>query len=166
MKTAARLTIALVALLALAGCAEQDNGGTTGRSGTGPTSPGADGESSQDPQPRGTSTPTPGESGGKEATSVTVRVTGGLRGVDGRLVYAGGAPPPPGHTKADVAAVLKAASAPELISAQLAKVPAETCCDRQSYAVTVQYDNGSQRTYTSLDGVEQPTVFEKFLGML
>lgn len=62
--------------------------------------------------------------------------------------------------------MLEAASAPELIAANMTKVPAQTCCDLQTYVVTVRYDDGSQRTYTSVDGLEQPRVFEKLLGLL
>lgn len=48
----------------------------------------------------------------------------------------------------------------------MTKVPAQACCDLQTYVVTVRYDDGSQRTYTSVDGLEQPRVFEKLLGLL
>lgn len=167
VKLTVRLMTALVCVLAFAGCAERDDGGSQPRVAGETTSPGTGGESSEPTSASGgTATTSPDTTAGKEATSVTVLVSGGLRGDSARLVYSEGAQPPPGKSRAEVAAVLEAASAPELIAAEMTKVPAQTCCDRQTYVVTVQYDDGSQRTYTSLDGLEQPKIFEKFLGLL
>ena len=167
VKLTVRLMTALVCFLALAGCAGRDNAGTDTRVAGGTTSPGTGGQPSEPTPTSGdTATTSSPSSAGKKATSVTVRITGGLRGDDERRVYSEGAPPLPGQTRAEVAAMLEAASAPELIAANMTKVPAQACCDLQTYVVTVRYDDGSQRTYTSVDGLEQPRVFEKLLGLL
>ena len=165
VKLTVRMTTAIVCIVALAGCARQDDAGPNARVAGETPSSGAGGQSSE-PTSGDTATTSPDTTAGKQATSVTIRVSGGLRGDTERRVYSEGAPPPPGQTRAEVTELLEAASAPELIDAELTKLPAQTCCDRQTYVVTVQYDDGSQRTYTSLDGLEQPSVFEKFLGLL
>lgn len=162
-----RMITALGCVLTLAGCAGQDDLGSDTRVAGETTSTGTGSQPSETtPTSGGTATTPPDTTAGKKATSVTIRITGGLRGDDQRRVYAEGAPPPPRHTRADIAQMLEAASAPELIAVKLTKVPPQSCCDKQTYVVTVRYDDASQRTYTSLDGLEQPRVFEKFLGML
>lgn len=166
VKLCVRLMTAAVCALALASCAEQADVGSGTRVDVETTSPGAGGSSSETTPTSGDTTSTsPDTDAGKQATAVTIRVTGGLRGADERRVYSEGAPPPPGHTRAEVSAVLEAASNPDLIAVTMTKVPPHSCCDLQTYDVTVQYDDGSQRTYTSEDGLEQPKVFEEFLGM-
>lgn len=97
---------------------------------------------------------------------MTFNLSGGLKPTDQTWVYAVDEPPPSGHTRAEVSTVLEAASDPELIDAELEPMPKDQCCDRQSYRITVEWDDGSSRTYETLDGVQQPDVFEDFLSLV
>ncbi len=99
-----------------------------------------------------------------QAVSVTVSHGGGIAPTPYRLVFAAGEPPPPGHTRADVQAVLEAASDPALRRVEMTPLPENQCCDRQGYSVTITWDDGSSRTYRTLDGVEQPRIFQEFLS--
>jgi hypothetical protein len=40
------------------------------------------------------------------------------------------------------------------------------CCDRQEYTVVITYADGTSETFRTLDGLQQPAVFEDLLGML
>jgi hypothetical protein len=104
--------------------------------------------------------------GETQAVQVVLRRTGGLRPTQLTLVYAADTPPPGNATEADVHDVLAAASNPALHDADMTRVPKNTCCDRQFYSVTITYADGSTRTFSTLDGLQQPKVFERLLSML
>ena len=104
--------------------------------------------------------------GDSEAVSVSYRKTGGLKPVDVRMTYSEDGPPPDGVSAKEVDEVLAAASDPALREADLEPVPKDTCCDRQEYTVLVTYADGTSVTFRTLDGLQQPAVFEDLLGML
>lgn len=125
---------------------------------------GAQPEGSGDrPAPSSTQRQTPPERSSKQAVSVTFKQSGGIAAMDETVVFAAGRPVPGGRTKADVREVLELASNPELINADLEPMPKDTCCDRRTYVMSILWDDGSRRVYTSLDGLEQPRVFEELL---
>ena len=94
------------------------------------------------------------------------RQTGGLRAVDIRVTYSDGGPPPEGVTAKELNQVLDAASDPALRDAELEPLPKNMCCDRQEYTVVITYADGTSETFRTLDGLQQPAVFEDLLGML
>ncbi len=101
-----------------------------------------------------------------QAVTVVFRRTGGIRPTTVNLVYAANREAPAGANSADVQAVLQAASDPELREAELAPVPKNTCCDRQEYVVLITYADGTTKSFRTLDGLQQPKVFEDLLSML
>jgi len=127
-----------------------------------------DGQGDRPSQRPGSSVPpdqttSPEEQDSKKAVSVTFRRSGGLKPTDESSVFAAGKPLPSGRTRGEVRSVLEAASDPKLINAELEPMPKDQCCDRQTYVVSITWDDGSSRTYTTIDGVQQPQVFEEFL---
>ncbi len=97
--------------------------------------------------------------------SVTYQKSGGA-GINESSHYALHEPPPDGVSRAEVMAVLRAASHPALRTLEMTPLPADQCCDRFSYVVTITWKDGTSRTYESLDGVEQPPAFYRFLHHL
>jgi len=97
---------------------------------------------------------------------VAYRQTGGLKGIDVQKIYSEDGPPPEGASAAEVDQVLDAASDPALQEADLKKVPKYPCCDLQEYTVTVTYADGSSQTFRTVDGLQQPAVFEDLLRLL
>ncbi len=81
-------------------------------------------------------------------------------------MYSAERPPPPGTSQTDLDKILTAASDPALREADLTPVPKNPCCDLQSYQVTISYADGSSQTFRTVDGLQQPQVFENLLGML
>lgn len=148
----AALTVALV--LTLTGCGSDDSGGSGGSTVH---------ETSTAPSDSGGSATT---SDSERAVSVSYRQTGGLKGVDVQKVYSEDGPPPEGASAAEVDQVLAAASDPALQDADLKKVPKYPCCDLQEYTVTVTYADGSSQTFRTVDGLQQPAVFEDLLRLL
>jgi hypothetical protein len=148
----AALAVALV--LTLTGCGSDDSGDSAGSTVH---------ETSTAPDDSGGSA-TPSDS--ERAVSVSYRQTGGLKGVDVQKVYSEDGPPPEGTSAAEVDQVLAAASDPALQDADLKKVPKYPCCDLQEYTVTVTYADGSSQTFRTVDGLQQPAVFEDLLRLL
>ncbi len=101
-----------------------------------------------------------------QAVSVVFRRTGGLRPTTVNLVYAADREAPAGASSADVGAILEAASDPRLREAELTPVPKNTCCDRQEYVVLITYADGTTASFRTLDGLQQPKVFEDLLSIL
>lgn len=101
-----------------------------------------------------------------QAVKLSFRKTGGLRGIDESTTYAVDAAPPAGSSKAEVRAILAAASDPGLRDVELEPVPKNACCDLQEYSVTVSYADGSSESFRTVDGLQQPPVFEDLLSML
>ena len=150
MNRIAQLFLSLVlAAAAVAGCAAQDpSGGPSDR----PTRTSSSGP-----------TTSPEQQSSKQAVSVTFRLSGGLEPTDETVVFAAGESLPSGRTKGEVRGVLESASDPELVDVDMEPMPKDQCCDRQTYVISIRWDDGSSRTYTSIDGLEQPQVFEELL---
>jgi len=149
MNRIAQLFVSLVLAAAAAGCAAQDpSGGPSDR----PTRISSSGPITS-----------PEQQSSKQAVSVTFRLSGGLEPTDETVVFAAGESLPSGRTKGEVRGVLEAASDPELVDVDMEPMPKDQCCDRQTYVVSIRWDDGSSRTYTSIDGLEQPQVFEELL---
>ncbi|MEP6667099.1 MAG: hypothetical protein ABJA81_11685 [Nocardioidaceae bacterium] len=100
------------------------------------------------------------------AVSVSFRKSGGLKPVAERTVFAADVSPPAGYTASDVDKVLTAASDPRLEDLDMTPMPSDTCCDRQTYEVTITWADRSTRTFTTIDGIQQPKLFEDLLSML
>ena len=45
-------------------------------------------------------------------------------------------------------------------------LPKNPCCDRQEYTVVITYADGTTETFRTVDGLQQPAVFEDLLSML
>lgn len=142
--------LALTLLLLTVGCGSADSNPPVGASG---------GTSTES-----TST-TPGTSR-MQAVSVVYRRSGGIRPTTVNFVYAANREAPVGASSADVQDILAAASDPQLRNVELTPVPKNTCCDRQEYVVLITYADGSTKSFRTLDGLQQPKVFEDLLRML
>jgi hypothetical protein len=145
---------AVILTVGMTGCGSEDSGDSGDASST-------DSESSPAP-----SDPSSEPGGDSQAVAVSYRKTGGLKPVEVRMTYSEDGPPPDGVSAKEVDEVLAAASDPALREAELAPVPKNTCCDRQEYTVLVTYADGTSETFRTLDGLQQPAVFEDLLGML
>jgi len=62
--------------------------------------------------------------------------------------------------------VMRAAQAFVDRSPILTPMPDDQCCDRVAYTVTIVTADGSTHTYQTLDGLQQPPVFERLLSAL
>ena len=151
------LTVALV--LTLTSCGSDDSGGSADSTARETSVP-------DDSGGQTASTASAESSDADRAVSVSYRQTGGLKGIDVQKVYSEDGPPPDGASAADVDQVLEAASDPALQEADLKKVPKYPCCDLQEYTVTVTYADGSSQTFRTVDGLQQPAVFEDLLRLL
>ena len=154
MTTFARALIVL--LLCIAGCADTD--------------PSVDPSASSGPEETSSSTPGSGpdsspapDSDGVDATSVSYTRSGGLRPTKLHVVFAADQPPPEGYTQADVDQILRTASDPRFRDLQMEPMPANPCCDLYSFNVTITWEGGQTRTFSSVDGVDQPALFDKLL---
>ncbi len=143
--------LALTLLLVTAACGSEDPTPAAGASGGTVT--------------ESTTAPTTGSTD-TQAVSVVFRRTGGIRPTTVNLVYAANREAPAGANSADVEAILEAASDPQLREAELTPVPKNTCCDRQEYVVLITYADGTTTSFRTLDGLQQPKVFEDLLSML
>ncbi len=103
---------------------------------------------------------------GAQAVSVTYTQTGGLAGTVETRHFSLDRPRPAGLSRVDIKTALRAASDPALRTLKMTPLPEDQCCDRFSYVVTIRWDDGSSRTYRSLDGVEQPAAFSRLIGHL
>jgi len=144
----------LVVVSVAAGCGEDPGAGGGGASTTTPTTT----------EPTESTEQAPDQ--GKQAQVVTVERSGGIKGDTETDIFAEETIAPEGFTDADMDQILEAASEPELIDVELEPMPKNQCCDRITTQVVVEYDDGSARTYRTIDGVDQPNVFVDFLSML
>ncbi len=144
-----------LALTAACGSQSSSSGDPASSVGTSSTAPGGATTTGNDPAAEAS-----------QAVAVSLRRTGGLRPVDVRLSYSADGPLPAGTTQAELDDILSAASDPALRTVDMAPVPKNACCDLQSYQVTVSYADGSTKSFATVDGVQQPQVFEKLLSML
>ncbi len=149
---------AAVLALGLTSCGSDDSGAGGGSGTVSESSP-----APSDPSNSGGSTSSDDAS---QAVSVSYRQTGGLRAVDIRVTYSDDGPPPEGVTANELDQVLDAASVPALRDVELEPLPKNMCCDRQEYTVVITYADGTSETFRTLDGLQQPAVFEDLLGML
>ena len=148
---------AVILAVGMTGCGSEDSGDSADSGDSSPT------VSESSPAPSDPSTE-PGED--SQAVAVSYRKTGGLKPVDVRMTYSEDGQPPDGVSAEEVDQVLAAASDPALREAELEPMPKNTCCDRQEYTVLVTYADGTSETFRTLDGLQQPAVFEDLLGML
>ncbi|MEP6526174.1 MAG: protealysin inhibitor emfourin [Nocardioidaceae bacterium] len=95
------------------------------------------------------------------ATTVTVRRTGGIAGVDDSWTVR--ADKPGDLSPRAAAEVLRIASSPAFRAIDPTK-PTQRCCDFFSYAVSVSYSDGSQLQFHTDDGSRQPAPLEQLLG--
>jgi hypothetical protein len=158
-RVAAPAAALLIGLLAATGCgaADPDDGGTGDATVT---------ESGPSTTPSGSTGSTSSSDAASQAVSLTYHKTGGLRPTDETLLYSEDGPRPDGVTAAEVDQVLTAASNPELRDLQLEPMPKYPCCDLQEYTVTISYADGSSESFRTVDGVQQPELFENLLSML
>ena len=143
---------AVILTVSMTGCGSEDSGDSGDASPT---------VSESSPAPSGPSS----EPGGVARRWRFVPEAGGLKPVDVRMTYprtgrlprcqrAGGRRCPRGGVR------------PCPARGRLEPVPKDTCCDRQEYTVLVTYADGTTETFRTLDGLQQPAVFEDLLGML
>ena len=140
---AAAMTV--LAAVGLAGCSEDD--GTGGSAQHGAPSTTATDKTSADPA----STPSSDE---EVATEVSISRSGGIAGGQTSYTFTAGEAPPEGFTAAQRDRVLEVASAPALRDLEPEPLPKDLCCDLFVYEITVTWDDGTTRTFTTADGVE------------
>lgn len=103
---------------------------------------------------------------GDRVASVVLRRSGGLKPTPVTRVFTAGEAPPKGYTAADLARVLRAAQALVDSNQKLRPLPANTCCDRYVYSVSIKLADGTTRSYSSVDGLNQPHIFQVLLSRL
>ena len=103
---------------------------------------------------------------GDAVVSVSVRRSGGLKPIAVSRVFSAGHAPPQGFSKADVEKVIRAAQAFVAAAPKIRPVPANICCDRYLYIVSIQLADGTTKTFTSVDGLNQPKLFGDLLSRL
>jgi hypothetical protein len=106
------------------------------------------------------------DSAGPDVVSVTLHRSGGLKPMTVTRVFTADEPPPDGYDPVDVRRVMAAADAFVAADADVNPLPSNTCCDRYTYAVTLQYADGTSRTFETVDGVAQPRLFARLLQAL
>lgn len=148
MKSWMRVLGALLLSTAVASCSS--DGGS--RATTDPASPTSATESETSPE-------------AARVVSVTYKRSGGITGVSEvrRFTLS---PAYRGPDRAAVEAIMRAASNPRLATVPMTPLPKNTCCDRFLYVVKIDWDDGTSRTYKTLDGVRQPLVFDRLLHRL
>ena len=110
------------------------------------------------------STTTP--SNGGMVASVSLRRSGGLKPVEVHRTFGYQSPPPKGFTLADVRRVLRTAKTFVESGDEPAPMPANTCCDRYIYRVTITLTDGTALTYSAIDVNQQPPTFRALLDAL
>ena len=120
-----------------------------------------DSSGNQPGQPASSSPPASTSTQSVKATSVTVRRTGGIAGVDDTWTVKADKPGDLSSHAADE--VLRIASSPAFQGIDPAK-PTHMCCDFFSYTVTVSYSDGSRLQIHADDGSPQPAPLEELLG--
>lgn len=119
-----------------------------------------------DPAPTSSSQSRSAPADDSEVTEVSLRLTGGLKPTFVNRVFSAQGRPPQGFTAADVETALDAAGRFAAADAELAPLPANTCCDRYTLTVTITRADGESTSYTTIDGLDQPASFEKLLSRL
>jgi hypothetical protein len=150
MKKIIGLLIAVLCAVVLGGCGS-DNAPGNRSAGAADTSPAAS-----------TSATTPPD----RVASVLLRRSGGLKPIPVTRVFTAGEAPPKGYTAADLARVLRAAQALVDAHQKIRPLPAITCCDRYLYSVSIVLADGTTRSYSAVDGVNQPRIFKVLLSRL
>jgi hypothetical protein len=143
-----RLLAGLVCILVLGGC-----GSATDKT---------DGSSAAGHSTAPSTSPTVGGA----VVSVSLRRSGGLKPVAFSRVFSAGHAPPRGFSKADVTDVIRAAQALVAAAPKIRPLPANTCCDRSTYIVSIVLSDGTTKTFASVDGLNQPRLFDKLLSRL
>jgi hypothetical protein len=103
---------------------------------------------------------------GDRVASVVLRRSGGLKPTPVTRVFTAGQAPPKGYTADDLARVLRAAQALVDTHQKIRPLPVSTCCDRFLYSVAVKMANGTTKTYATVDGLNQPRIFQLLLSRL
>ncbi len=152
MKKLMRRLIPVLCLVAITGCGTTD-ATSTAADDTGPTTSG--------------STPTNATTPHRPAiTSVSYRRGGGLKPTTVTRIFTADGTPPDGFTAADVDQVLDAAQTFAESQEVVKPLPANVCCDRYIYNVTISWSDGTTKTFASVDGQRQPKAFESLLSQL
>lgn len=172
-RAVAALSCAVACAVVVGGC-----GTDTGRSGTNAADTSTSPTSAADTSAAETSsggagaTPAPRQSSaiadrsGSSVMAVSYRRSGGLKAMTVSRVFRADAPPPQGFTATEVDGVLEAAQALVAAHAHVMPLPANTCCDRYVYNVTITLADGTTVTFTTVDGLQQPIAFDSLLSRL
>jgi hypothetical protein len=97
------------------------------------------------------------------AEQVTVMQSGGLKPVNTTFVFARDKPAPHGFTRADVAAVLRAAADPSLKTPP--PTPRDICCDRFMYRISISYPDGTSTTFVTVQGAPMTPAVSHLLAL-
>jgi hypothetical protein len=150
MNSIPRVLLTLVCVAVLGGCA------TSGSSDSG----GA-------PASHSTTAPKSAPAGADQrVAAVSFRRFGGLKPVRVTRVFKADSEPPQGFSKGDVARVLRAAEALVSANPKIRPLPANTCCDKYEYSVSIVLADGTTMTYQTVDGLNQPKAFTDLLSRL
>jgi hypothetical protein len=103
---------------------------------------------------------------GDRVASVILRRSGGLKPTPVTRVFTAGQTPPKGYTTEDLTRVLRAAQALADTNQKIRPLPASTCCDRFLYSVSIKLADGSTKSYATVDGLNQPRIFQVLLSRL
>jgi hypothetical protein len=113
-----------------------------------------------------TTSTSPAKPAGDRVASVVLRRSGGLKPTPVTRVFTAGEVPPKGYTTDDLARALRAAQALADSPRKIRPVPASTCCDLFVYSVTIELANGRTKRYSTVDGLNQPHIFQVLLSRL
>jgi hypothetical protein len=113
-----------------------------------------------------TTSASPAKPAGDRVASVVLRRSGGLKPTPVRRVFTAGQAPPKGYTTDDLTRVLRAAQALADSHQNIRPMPASTCCDRFLYSVSIKLADGSTKSYATVDGLNQPRIFQVLLSRL
>jgi hypothetical protein len=113
-----------------------------------------------------TTSSSPAKPAGDRVASVALRRSGGLKPTPVTRVFTAGEAPPKGYSTDDLARVLRAAQALADSHQKIQPLPASTCCDRFVYSVSIRFADGSTKSYSTVDGLNQPRIFRVLLSRL
>jgi hypothetical protein len=103
---------------------------------------------------------------GDRVASVVLRRSGGLKPTPVTRVFTAAEAPPKGYSADDLARVLRAAQALVDSHQKIRPLPASTCCDRFVYSVSIRLNDGTTKSYSTVDGLSQPRIFQVLLSRL
>jgi hypothetical protein len=152
MKTFARIFVIVSILVVASGCGTDSGNDDSAAPQNAASTPSAS-----------STTDSADEESGAGVVSVALHRTGGLKPITVNRVFAADAKPPAGFDAADVDAVLAAASRFSDADVQVSPVPMDTCCDRYTYEVTISYADGTSKSFSTIDGLQQPRIFQQLL---